>query len=84
MMGKQQQIFIQDWLQLLLPTGRDKEEVSMLLEQTHHVSVAQAKQREQPKPQQTRQQVFSLISATILLQELNYSLQTSCSLLKWK
>lgn len=45
MVGKQQ-VFIQDWLQLLLPTGRDKEEVAMLLELVHHVSVAQEKQRE--------------------------------------
>lgn len=46
MMDKQQQVFIQDWLQLLLPTDRNKEEVFMLLELIHHISVAQAKQRE--------------------------------------
>jgi len=45
-MGKQQEVFIQDCLQFFLPKGRDTEEVPLLLELTHHISVAQAKQRQ--------------------------------------
>lgn len=35
---------MQDCLQFLLPRVRDKEDIFLFLELTHHISVAQAKQ----------------------------------------
>lgn len=75
MMDKEKQVFFQDWLQFLLPTGRDKEGVSTLMEQPHHISAAQTKQGED-SPNHSR--ASTRLPPLILLQFFYMSLIILC------
>lgn len=68
------------WLATTPASCVQRQELSVLVELTRHQFIAWA----QLELQQNQHRVFCLNSATALLHELNYSLQASCSLFKWK